>query len=337
LWAHALGNGRGDGLATDSEGNVILAGLCWGTSDFDPGAGTANVTSSGSSDIFIAKYAADGTFAWVRGIGGSGEEFSGGVAVDSQDNILFTGSFTGSFSTVIAGASTTVSATGSGMALTGKLNPSGLMQWVQTLNGTAANSFSRGLGIAVNAQDHAVMGGLFGTNAVLIDGSTYTATGFRDPLAVRYDTQGSVVWHMVMTCPNSGSVTLVTPGDNGMLALSGTYSGILTYAPGLTLPAHPASTASDAFLLMFTDEVIPVGLSSMDAASDVRIYPNPFSDRIMMAGDALGGEAVLRDMMGREVIRWSLSGQRTELDATGLAPGTYVLEHSHGRQLLLRQ
>ncbi|MCL1472974.1 DUF4347 domain-containing protein, partial [Argonema antarcticum] len=58
IWAKGIG-GSGDeigySIAVDSSGNTYTTGYFSGTADFDPGAGTANLTPAGGADIFITK------------------------------------------------------------------------------------------------------------------------------------------------------------------------------------------------------------------------------------------------------------------------------------------
>src|SRR5207253_1869806 len=69
-------NGRA--LALDGAGNVYLTGVFSGTADFDPTAGTYNLTSNGSVDAFVAKLTQSGT-----------SPFAGGpLANDKTDQLL---------------------------------------------------------------------------------------------------------------------------------------------------------------------------------------------------------------------------------------------------------
>ena len=72
-WAKGIGGSgldSGLSLAIDSEGNVYTTGSFQGTADFDPGAGTFNLTSAGETDIFISKLDSQGNFEWAKNFGG---------------------------------------------------------------------------------------------------------------------------------------------------------------------------------------------------------------------------------------------------------------------------
>src|SRR5262245_50867294 len=83
----------GDAVATDAAGNVYVTGAFYDTVDFDPSAGTVNLTSAGLNDVFVAKYTSAGALVWARQLGGSGGDHGTGVAVDGQGKVYITGLF----------------------------------------------------------------------------------------------------------------------------------------------------------------------------------------------------------------------------------------------------
>ena len=98
-WTRSVGGSgldQGLAIATDSAGNVLVAGLFNGSVDFDPsGAVTETHTSAGFSDIFAMKFDNNGAYAWARTMGGSSLDAALGVAADSGGNVILAGYFRG--------------------------------------------------------------------------------------------------------------------------------------------------------------------------------------------------------------------------------------------------
>jgi len=85
-WTKQLGTSSvewGNGVTTDSSGNLYVTGYTWGGLDGN--------TSSGDSDIFLVKYNSSGTKQWTKQLGTSSVDKGRGVTTDSSDNIYVTG------------------------------------------------------------------------------------------------------------------------------------------------------------------------------------------------------------------------------------------------------
>src|SRR5262245_8646091 len=86
LFSKRLG-GTGDdfpaGIGLDDSGNLLLAGVFSETADFGGGP----LMSAGLEDLFIAKYAPDGTHIFSRRYGTDASEYALGLAVDPSGNL----------------------------------------------------------------------------------------------------------------------------------------------------------------------------------------------------------------------------------------------------------
>ncbi|MBP7810044.1 MAG: T9SS type A sorting domain-containing protein [Bacteroidia bacterium] len=98
VWAKKIGAGLPDfgySIVADALGNIYLSGTFQGTADFDPGAGTFNLSSAGGMDLFICNLDAAGNFLWAGNMGSSTNDYCFGLTVDMSNNIYATGYFAG--------------------------------------------------------------------------------------------------------------------------------------------------------------------------------------------------------------------------------------------------
>lgn len=98
IWARSFGGSNGDEARSsriDASGNVYTTGHFTEEADFDPGAGTANLTSLGVADAFVHKLDASGNLVWVQSFGGTLFDYGRSLALDTSGNVYTTGYFRG--------------------------------------------------------------------------------------------------------------------------------------------------------------------------------------------------------------------------------------------------
>ncbi len=149
IWAKSIGDFRyqaGFAIALDNANNIYITGIFFGTTDFDPGPGIANLTSAGNEDVFVCKFDNNGKFIWVKQFGGTTNDFCNAIKLDRFGNIYINGYFdntadfdpgTGVFNLVSAGATD---------IFVCKLNNSGNLIWAKSIGGPSADvAYSIGL------------------------------------------------------------------------------------------------------------------------------------------------------------------------------------------------
>ncbi len=117
------------GVAVDSAGSVVVGGTFNGTIDL--GRGTATTTNN--NDVFVSKFSSAGAFLLGKTFGGTSADAGGEISVDAMDNILITGTFSGS----VNFGGPTVDTNSNNLAVI-KYSAAGSYRWAQVFGGTTA-------------------------------------------------------------------------------------------------------------------------------------------------------------------------------------------------------
>ncbi|MCB9272695.1 MAG: hypothetical protein H6564_01550 [Lewinellaceae bacterium] len=246
LWAKQMGGGfngngnsgsGGTGISMDTGGNVFTTGYFSGTGDFDPGAGTYNLTGGVTTDIFVSKLDASGNFVWAKHVGeGSSRGVGNDIALDLSGNVYITGSFrgTGDFNPSPFG---TYSLTGDDDILVYKLNNDGDFIWAKQMGGTWDG---KGTSIAVDANENVYTTGTFygnGNTSFDFDPGlgiyNLTSEGHYDIFISKLDAAGNFLWAKRMGggffSENCNSLTL---DPDGNIYITGSFWGTVDFDPG---------------------------------------------------------------------------------------------------------
>jgi hypothetical protein len=100
IWAVKIGGGgieRAGYVTTNSMGDIFVSGAFEGTADFDPGVGVYNLVAIGSGwlDGFFMKLDSSGNFQWANKIGDAYDDYTNSIALDTNENVIVSGSFDG--------------------------------------------------------------------------------------------------------------------------------------------------------------------------------------------------------------------------------------------------
>ncbi|MDF2438404.1 MAG: C-terminal target protein [Bacteroidota bacterium] len=184
IWGFKVGDNHDNtctGIAIDSSGNIYVTGSFSLTTDFKGTLSTStNLTATGSSDIFLAKYNSAGQLIWVRKAGGSSDDAGNAVAVNSS-KVFITGHFSnsatfGSFSSHVNNSNDNV--------FIAAYDLSGSIQWM--IDGASTQS-SYGRSIAADNSGVYICGEFKGSPLSIYNPAGAIATSLTNPVTSKSD------------------------------------------------------------------------------------------------------------------------------------------------------
>jgi len=346
VWAKQMGGAtleEGYSITTDGSGNVYTTGYFQGVADFDPAPGTFTLSSVGSDDVFISKLDASGNFVWAKQMGGTTNDGSYSIALDSFGNIYTTGFFEGivDFDPGL-GTFTLNSIGGNADVFISKLDAMGNFVWAKQMEGT---SFEYGHSIAIDGFGNIYSTGAFAGNTDFDPGPgtfTLSPTGGYDIfvhkisqcIAPYTPTNTTAMANQVLCVNNTTTLSATgtgtinwyaTPTSTVILGAGSNYvtpnlsSGTYTYyAEALTCTVSASRTAITITVSVCTG----LNYVSLNKIENEPIYPNPASSILTIKTENAIETISIYNSLGTLV----LQAKEKTFSVEKLNPGIYFIQ-----------
>lgn len=244
LWGtYYRGTNEGRAIASDANGNVLVAGTSGVTADNLSTTLAHQTFNAGSSDAFVAKFSPDGTqLLWGTYYGGPQNDGAYDVTVDGNNNVLITG-YTRS-STLIAstGAYQTVNNSPAPYfnAFVAKFNPFGSWMWGTYYGGTVND---QGIAITTDVNDNPIIVGIAQSSGIATPGAYQTtlrgnsntflaklkADGSQLLWSTYYGGTGNVTYAADLVRDNAGNIFITGYTDSpNFISTTGTHATVLS-------------------------------------------------------------------------------------------------------------
>ncbi|WP_193172709.1 SBBP repeat-containing protein [Nisaea nitritireducens] len=267
---------QGDSIQVDSSGNSYVTGYFGGTVDFDPGAGTVNLTSAGNQDIFIAKYDSSGGLVWAKGVGGTNSDYGRSIEIDSSGNSYVTGQFQGTADFDPSGVTQNLTSAGSSDIFIAKYDGSGDLVWAKSVGGTSADDSKS---IQVDSSGNSYVTGYFdGTVDFDPSGVTQnlTSAGGNDIFIAKYDSNGGLVWAKNLGGTGGDQGDSIQVDSSGNSYAAGNFQGTSDFDPSGVTQNLTSAGGNDAFFAKYDSSgalvwAKNVGGTDYDAVNSIQV------------------------------------------------------------------
>jgi len=258
IWATYYGGDGDDGataIICDSAGNAYVTGNTLSSDSIaTPGAYQSN-----GGNMFLSKFSSAGVLLWGTYYGGSGEETTNSITIDSMDNVYITGSTADTDSIATAGAYQSSYGGGEEDAFIAKFTSSGAILWATYYGGSgddgsggicsdqAGNIYIVGL---TDSRDSIATPGAYQT--VCNFGNPYNFSGDPDAFLAKFSDSGTIIWATYYGVNGITRARGVTADNLGNVYMAGTTTSTDSIAtPGAYQYVY--NGGGDAFIAEFSN------------------------------------------------------------------------------------
>lgn len=256
VWAKKIGGTTTDevrSIAVDNAGLVYITGYFGNTCDFDPGAGTQNLATSGFSDCFIAKYDASGNYTWAGKMGGTNSEEADDIAIDAAGNCYATGIFFATADFDPGAGIANLTPAGSYDIYLAAYSPAGAYLWAGAIGGGGFEG-NNGVSLDVDAAGTIYIAGDFALTADF-DMSASTANlvsaGQKDAFIAAYDNAGNYIYAKRIGSTADDVIGDIDVDAAGTTYITGHFSGTVDFDPSGSAVNLVSSGTQDIFIAKY--------------------------------------------------------------------------------------
>ncbi|KPK75312.1 MAG: hypothetical protein AMJ79_11610 [Phycisphaerae bacterium SM23_30] len=272
-------NDVGNDIALDSDGNVFIVGEYRNQVDFDPTEQSDIHTSNGSTDVFLTRIDADGNYEWTATLGSTDQDEGLGVAVDSEGNVVLTGSFRDSVDFDPTESTDIRNTAGSSDAFVTRLNADGSYAWTAVLGGSNAEAANA---VAIDPMDNIYVTGYFDSITVDFDPTGQTdlhdSIGKYDVFVTKLNSDGSYYWTETFGSGENDQGRGLAVDSAGNVYVTGTFEDICDFDPSEGTDFHFSNGIEDCYVTKLSSDgsyswTAAFGGNTYDQSSGVALDP----------------------------------------------------------------
>lgn len=339
IWVNSYGGSMRDNgklLALDDFGDVILAGTFQDSVNFNTGGDVSRLTAVADNDVYILKVEPNGTFDWVKQLGGTEIEDVLALETNAEGAIIIGGYYIGEVDLDPNESELIFSSPDRFAGYVTELNKDGELNVAQTFSSSGYIMVNQ---LLVTENQDIYVGGFFTNSAGIetpVGVPSFVSEGETDAFLAVYDQNHDFKWSGQIS--GAAIVTLqgIELGEDDNIYLGGSFSGTIDTDPNLTTTTI-SGVGNEIFLTKLDASTLTIQ-SHENNQNEFVIFPNPTNgifELNLPNHETANNSLAIFSITGKLVYQQEITDPHSTLNLTHLKSGIYVLKYMNQQTKLI--